>query len=188
MKYELIKKILNSPITVLDYLILEHVMNDTLKEFVQDEKFISQITFLKAQEYISDNFKITVKGKEVMDKINLSQQTDFYSILHKSLQDKLLHLTNKKQKILQGKYSFLPNETDLKVRLQKLIKKYNLTDLNKIKKVLLLYVEKSNKAKFEYVQTIEYYLLKNDISNFVTDYENYSVEEQVEQDYDGINI
>ena len=36
MKYELIKKILNSPITILDYLILEHIANNTAKEIIED--------------------------------------------------------------------------------------------------------------------------------------------------------
>ena len=38
MKYELIKKILNSPITILDYLILEHIQNNTTDIFL---KYIS---------------------------------------------------------------------------------------------------------------------------------------------------
>ena len=37
MKYELIKKILNSPISILDYLILEHIANNTAKEFIGDK-------------------------------------------------------------------------------------------------------------------------------------------------------
>ena len=49
MKYELIKKILNSPITILDYLILEHIANNTAKEFIDDEniKILVELNFLK---------------------------------------------------------------------------------------------------------------------------------------------
>ena len=36
MKYELIKKILNSPITILDYLILEHVKENTFENFLEN--------------------------------------------------------------------------------------------------------------------------------------------------------
>ena len=173
MKYELIKKILNSPITILDYLILEHVKENTFENFLEDVKFSSQIFHLKQNEYISNNNKLTLKGKQLLDELNqFEEKSDFYSQLHKSLQDELVNLTGKKQKILQGKYAFLPNEKDLKLRLQKVIKEYQLNDLQKVEKVLLLYVEKCNKARFEYTPTIEYYILKDKSSRLATDYEN----------------
>ena len=190
MKYELIKKILNSPITILDYLFLEHIANNTAKDFINDEKIFNHVSFLKTQEYISDNNKLTLKGKELLDQLQKEEiSTDFYSSLHKNLQEKMISLTGKKQKMLQGKYAFLPNEKDLKLRLQKVIKEYQLNDLQKIEKVLLLYVEKCNKARFEYVSTIEYYLTKDKISKFVTDYENYeNIIEEINNEFDGVNI
>ena len=75
--------------------------------------------------------------------------------------------------MLQGKYGFIPTGSDLKLRLQKIIKKYNLEDEKKVKEVLLSYVKRCVKARFEYVQTIGYYILKDGMSNFATDYENY---------------
>ena len=173
MKYELIKKILNSPVTILDYLILEHVANNTAKEFMEDEKLFGHTLYLKTQEYVSDNNKLTLLGKELLDQLQKEEvSTDFYSNLYKNLQQKMISLTGKKQKLLQGKYAFLPNEKDLKLRLQKVIKEYQLSDLQKIEKVLLLYVEKCNKARFEYVSTIEYYITKDKTSRLATDYEN----------------
>ena len=173
MKYELIKKILNSPISILDYLILEHVANNTAKEFMEDEKLFGHTLYLKTQEYVSDNNKLTLLGKELLDQLQKEEvSTDFYSNLYKNLQQKMISLTGKKQKLLQGKYAFLPNEKDLKLRLQKVIKEYQLNDIQKVEKVLLLYVEKCNKARFEYVSTIEYYITKDKTSRLATDYEN----------------
>ena len=189
MKYELIKKILNSPITILDYLILEHIANNTAKEFIEEKdvsnnkNLVSHFIFLKQNEYISDNNKLTLKGKELLDQLQKEEvSTDFYSSLHKNLQEKMISLTGKKQKMLQGKYGFIPNPKDLKLRLQKVIKEYQLNDLQKVEKVLLLYVEKCNKARFEYVSTIEYYILKDKSSKLATDYENYNEEEIVYED------
>ncbi len=181
MKYELIKKILNSPITILDYLILEHIANNTAKEIIEDKEqkhfnvrtIYSAIDKLKQNEYISDNNKLTLKGKELLDQLQKEEvSTDFYSSLHKNLQEKMISLTGKKQKMLQGKYGFIPNPKDLKLRLQKVIKEYQLNDLQKVEKVLLLYVEKCNKARFEYVSLIEYYILKDKSSKLATDYLN----------------
>ncbi len=182
MKYELINKILNSPITILDYLILEHVKENTFENFLEDVKFSSQIFHLKENEYISNNNKLTLKGKQLLDELNqFEEKSDFYSQLHKSLQDELVNLTGKKQKMLQGKYGFIPTGSDLKLRLQKIIKKYNLEDEEKVKKVLISYVRKCVQARFEYVQTIQYYILKDGISNFATDYGNFDEESNVEQ-------
>jgi hypothetical protein len=187
MKYELIKKILNSPITILDYLILEHIANNTAKEFIEDKHqteggngLCNHLIWLKEQEYISDNNKLTLKGKVLLDQLQKEEEsTDFYTNLHKNLQQKMISLTGKKQKILQGKYAFLLNEKDLKLRLQKVIKEYQLNDLQKVEKVLLLYVEKCNKARFEYTPTLEYYIWKEKSSRLATDYLNDS--EEVEQ-------
>ena len=188
MKYELIKKILNSPITILDYLILEHIQNNTTDIFLKDISFIKHFEFLKLQEFVSDNNKLTLKGKELLDQLQKEEtNTDFYSSLHKNLQEKMISLTGKKQKMLQGKYAFLPNEKDLKLRLQKVIKEYQLNDLQKVEKVLLLYIEKCNKAKFEYTSTLEYYIWKDKSSRLATDYENYNEEEIIYED-NAINI
>ena len=94
----------------------------------------------------------------------------------------MISLTGKKQKMLQGKYAFIPNPKDLKLRLQKVIKEYQLNDIQKVEKILLLYVEKCNKARFEYVSTIEYYITKDKSSKLATDYENYNEEEIVYED------
>ena len=179
MKYELLKKILNSPITILDYLILEQIANNTAPEYIQDEGLMKvHVNSLKEKDYISNNNKLTIKSKELLDQLQKEEiNANFYSNLHRNLQEKMISLTGKKQKMLQGKYAFLPNEKDLKLRLQKVIKEYKLNDLQKIEKVLILYIEKCNKARFEYTSTVEYYILKDKSSRLATDYDNYNEEE-----------
>lgn len=81
--------------------------------------------------------------------------------------------------MLQNKYGFIPTASDLKLRLQKVIKKYNLEDEKKVKEVLLSYIRRCVKARFEYVQTVGYYIFKDGMSNFATDYENYT--DEIEQ-------
>ena len=179
MKYQLIKRILNSPITILDYLILEQIANNTAQEYIQDEGLMKvHVNSLKEKDYISNNNKLTIKSKELLDQLQKEEiNANFYSNLHRNLQEKMISLTGKKQKMLQGKYAFLPNEKDLKLRLQKVIKEYKLNDLQKIEKVLILYIEKCNKARFEYTSTVEYYILKDKSSRLATDYDNYNEEE-----------
>lgn len=190
MKYELINNILNSPITILDYLILEHIKENTVDDFLKNDKFVSHFTFLKELELISDNNKLTLKGKQLYDSLNIFEESfDFYGQIHKSLQDELLNLTGKKQKMLQNKYGFIPTASDLKLRLQKVIKKYNLEDEKKVKEVLLSYIRRCVKARFEYVQTVGYYIFKDGMSNFAADYENYIETKQEEQDeFTGVNV
>ena len=55
---------------------------------------------------------------------------------------------------------------------------YNLEDEKKVKEVLISYVKRCVKARFEYVQTIGYYILKDGMSNFATDYENFESREE----------
>lgn len=190
MKAQVICNILDSPITVLDFILLESISNGTFEEFESIDKFYTHLQFLKTNEYVSNNNKLTLKGKELLVDLNkIDEKVDFYGQIHKSLQDELLNLTGKKQKMLQNKYGFIPTANDLKLRLQKVIKKYNLGDEKRVKEVLLSYIRRCVKARFEYVQTIGYYILKDGMSNFATDYENYIEIKQEEQDeFTGINV
>jgi len=190
MNYRKVKKILESPITILDFLILENIANNLGDEFVNDLSLIGHIEFLRKEELISDNNKLTLKGKTLLEGFNkFETKTDnFFSALHKKMQDKLVELTGKKQKMLQGKYGFIPNERDLTLKLQKVIKKYALEDLEKVEKVLLSYIETSYKARFEYVNTVEYYILKNDSSRLATDYEDFTEEKNKSFDDNAVNI
>lgn len=190
MNYKKIKKVLEGPITILDFLILENIANNLGDEFINDLSLIAHVEFLRKEELISDNDKLTLKGKTLLEGYNKceSKSNNFFSSLHKKLQDKLVELTGKKQKMLQSKYGFIPNERDLTLRLQKVIKKYSLEDLEKVEKVLLSYIENSYKARFEYVSIMEYYILKNDSSRLATDYEGFVEEQNKSFDDNAVNI
>ena len=190
MKAQVRCNILDSPITILDFILLESISNGTFEEFESIDKFYTHLQFLKSEEYVSNNNKLTLKGRQILTDLNkIDEKLDFYGQIHKSLQDELLNLTGKKQKMLQNKYGFIPTASDLKLRLQKVIKKYNLEDEKKVKEVLLSYIRRCVKARFEYVQTVGYYIFKDGMSNFATDYENYIETKQEEQDeFTGVNV
>lgn len=141
---------------------------------------------LKASGYIYSETQLTPKGKELLKEISgekMSKKVDnFYTILHKKLQTELTTLTGKKQKMINGKYPFLCNSTDLEYKLSKVIKKYKLEDKNKIEKLLLRYVYNCHKANFEMTAIVEYYIDKNNFSKLATDYENFSEKEEVKKE------
>ena len=190
MIYKKIRKILDDNLTALDYLVLLNIANGMESDFLEDPDFTETFTRLDKKGYIALNKKLTLQGKEFLENLGKEAQpasTDYYENLHKKLQERLFELTKKRQFMIQGRYAFLCNATDLKLRLQKVIKKYNLTDLNRIEKVLLLYVTTCHKNKFEMVSTLPYYILKNvngmDVSKLATDYEIFEdIQEVVPQD------
>lgn len=170
MNYNKLEKLIKSDIIIFDFLVLENVKNDI--ELSEHHKNYFLITFrrLKEKELISDNYKITVKGKKLLEDLDVVEEQK--ESLHKILQDKLIELTGKKQIMMQKKYAFLLNERDLTIRLDKVCKKYSLNDKEKVKNILLNYIVKCKKADFNYVQTIEYYILKDNSSKLATDYTN----------------
>ena len=109
--------------------------------------------------------------------------------LHEKLQNKLLVLTGKKQKVLQGKYSFLLNKQDLQAKLLKVSKKYKLNDWDKIEKLLLHYIDKCNEANWQFVNLIEYYIEKNNSSRLVNDYHSFEEDKmEIKNEFNGVNI
>lgn len=135
---------------------------------------------------IDEQDKITTKGQELLAWWNNREEVELKKIerirvvdgltgLHKKLEDKLIALTGKKQQrpdIYGSKYSYLCNDKDLQERVKKVIKKYGLTDYQKIEDQLLKYVERCAKAN-RWTPLIEYYIYKNkdgtDNSPLVTD-------------------
>jgi hypothetical protein len=175
--YKKLNKILDS-LTALEYLVLLNISNNFDEDILNDTKYTETLESLRLKDYISLNNKLTLKGKDFLEELDKSEPLnkesgDVFEKLHSNLQQKMIKLTKQKQVYLQGKYPFLGNSRDLKLRLQKVIKKYNLTDFEKIEKVLTLYVEKCYANRFEMVSTVDYYILKGEFSKLVTDYENY---------------
>lgn len=188
MNYNIVRNIEKEKISIFDYIVLQHIANNTAEEFLKDEEYNIDVEILHALEYISDNYKLTLKGKELLDRINSEENVkseDFYINLHKKLQDKLVNLTGKKQKILGGKYSFLCNAKDLKIRLNKVIKHYSLTDLEKIERILLNYITKCHNSNWSFAKLIEYYIFKDGGSQLATDYENFNDKEEISINNEG---
>lgn len=188
METSKIENIIKSRISFDDYCILK--LADKYNIFDYKDKInqlVSKVSDLRIRGYLDGQEipEITLKAQEVLLKIENSDNSnnskyDFIT-LHKKLQDVLFKYTNKKQKLVQGKYQFLPNSTDLKTRLLSCIKKYKLTNFKKIENLLIEHTKKAIKANFEYTKTIEYYISKNNNSDLATAYFNEEVEVKEEK-------
>lgn len=185
MNYKQITKLVyDTDVSILDFIILLNIYYKSEEEFLKDDRFKGHFSYLQQQGYLSLNNKLTIEGKNFVEfEIGIPSyeqkvHSDFYVDLHKKLQDRLIELTGKKQHVVQGKYSFLCNSKDLQKKLSKVITNYALKDLNRVEKVLLNYVSKCVKARFDRVQLIEYFIMKDNVSALVTQYENYEDEEE----------
>ena len=184
METSRIENIIKSGISFDDYCILK--LADKYNIFDYKDKInqlVSKVSDLRIRGYLDGQEipEITLKAQEVLLKIENSDNSnnskyDFVT-LHKKLQDVLFKYTNKKQKLVQGKYQFLPNSTDLKTRLLSCIKKYKLTNFKKIENLLIEHTKKAIKANFEYTKTIEYFISKNNNSDLATAYFNEDLKE-----------
>ena len=184
METSKIENIIKSRISFDDYCILK--LADKYNIFDYKDKInqlVSKVSDLRIRGYLDGQEipEITLKAQEVLLKIENSDNSnnskyDFVT-LHKKLQDVLFKYTNKKQKLVQGKYQFLPNSTDLKTRLLSCIKKYKLTNFKKIENLLIEHTKKAIKANFEYTKTIEYFISKNNNSDLATAYFNEDLKE-----------
>ena len=184
METSRIENIIKSGISFDDYCILK--LADKYNIFDYKDKInhlIPKVADLRIRGYLDGQEipEITLKAQEVLLRIENSDSSnnskyDFIT-LHKKLQDVLFKYTNKKQKLVQGKYQFLPNSTDLKTRLLSCIKKYKLTNFKKIENLLIEHTKKAIKANFEYTKTIEYYISKNNNSDLATAYFNEDLKE-----------
>ena len=146
------------------------------------------LTTIDTTRYIFDGFlntseQLTPKAKKLIEELegidwnnkakeNLKELTA-YQQLYVVLQNKLAELTGKKQKLIGGKYYFMPSYIDFQSKLSKVVKKYELKDWNKLEKVLINYVVRAKKSNFEMIQLLGYYIEKNNSSTLATDYENY---------------
>lgn len=135
--------------------------------------------------YLTNNNELTQKGIKLLEEIEGVKEVsnkkidNKYELLHKKLENELIVLTKKKQKVINGKHSFLCNAKDLEYKLSKAIKKYKLEDNIKIEKLLLRHIFNCHKANWEFSKLIEYYIEKNNISQLASDYFNFDEKEEV---------
>ncbi len=165
-----------------------YVLNCILQD--KNNTLFCDIAHLVKEGWVSQSQVLTAKSVQLIEKLENSEvkKTDWEEIYF-LLQNTMIKLTNKKQKMIQGKYSFLPNQADLTSKLTKVITKYDLKDLNLLKKCLVRHIENSHKANWQMVTLMTYFILKDGNSQLVTMYENWSdIEEAKKQEFDGVNI
>lgn len=191
MNYKQLTKLIKHPdISVVEYFLLLNIYYNQEEEFLKDNSYNRKFQNLRELGFLALNNKLTLEGKNLIEfeigKPDFTKKTEiikekisenYFDNLHKKLQDKLFELTGKKQQMLQGKYAFLCNKSDLQKRLAKVIKDYKLKDLDKIEKILLNYVTKCVVTRFDKVHLIQYFIIKDGNSILATIYENYEEEE-----------
>lgn len=191
LNFEKIKKILNNSLSIDDYIILKSIEENKLKELLSWKQY--DLTNLQISGYltISTNF-LTEKAKNLLKEVE-KDNVNKYETLHKSLQNKLIELTGKKQKVItieRKPYYFLCNLKDFENKLSKTIVKYSLTDWSKIEKCLLLYIERCHKEGWKMNQLVTYYISKNEVSKLCDDYSNFEFLEEPKEEIrdNAINI
>jgi hypothetical protein len=191
MNYKQLTKLIKHPdISVVEYFLLLNIYYNQEEEFLKDNSYNRKFQNLRELGFLALNNKLTLEGKNLIEfEIGKSdflkkEETvkekipeNYFDNLHTKLQDKLYNLTGKKQNMLQGKYAFLCNKSDLQKRLAKVIKDYKLKDLDKIEKILLNYVTKCVVTRFDKVHLIQYFIIKDGNSILATIYENYEENE-----------
>lgn len=176
-----ISKLLNKPLSLDCFFYLIYRQNNI--EFPSENVQAIEFNLLKdGLMYVGG--KVTAKGNSFIEEVMgvVSSKVDNkvdYESLHRKLKQKLHTLTGKYQKMVQGKYAFLCNSIDMESKLSKVIKKYKLTDFNRIEVLLLRHVDKAWTAKFDKVSLIEYYIEKSGVSQLATDYSNFEEVEDV---------
>lgn len=173
------KRLISIGLTLDSLFILQLLDQD--KNVKLPERAMASVGILRIKGYFDEEKGITDKGKGLLGKVELPVDVPdsritatqiFAKGLHKELQDKLMALTGKKQKVLQGKYSFLCNVTDLETKLVEVRKKYGMSRPNDVRLLLLKYVDRCHKAGWDKVMLVEYYIMKNGTSKLMTDLDN----------------
>lgn len=110
--------------------------------------------------------------------------------LHEKLQDRLFEKTGKRQArgAIQGTtYSFLPNASDFCKILLKVIVLHKLKDFNKIDKCLMRYVDRKIREG-NWFPILGYYIIKNGMSQMITDMDSMEDDENEVNNDSIINI
>lgn len=135
---------------------------------------------LSVKHYLGGG-KLTDKAQLLLGKLRLQVDvvakkpdslSSFAMELHAELVDRMIRLTGRKQKMIQDKYAFLCNKTDLETKLRAVIKKYGEIPLPKVRMCLLKHIEKSFKSGWDRVYLMEYFIMKEGVSRMMTALEN----------------
>lgn len=142
--------------------------------------------------------RISLQGEELLKSIDgeeevVSQRSRSSSLeeIYDIVQQRILELTGTKQKktVIFGKtYNYFPNKYDFVLRLKGVVNKYKLKDLEKVEKVIINNIEHCHKTN-KWYPLFSYYLTKDNISQFASDYEAWEEGKKIKQEeYDGTNI
>ena len=99
--------------------------------------------------------------------------------VHKRCKSEIFALTGTYQiraRVEKKTYPFLPNVTDMAKKLGRVIEIYKLKDFEKIEECLINHIRRCNTAK-EWLPLMQYYILKDGLSQLVTDMEDDGVVE-----------
>ena len=152
------------------------VIEDGVNYIFPNEYFTEIYNNLKANHYIYSETQLTPKGKELLKKISgikVSKKIDTgVNQLYIACQEELKKLTGKTQKtskIVNKSYSFMPNFVDFQNKIEKTVKRYKLEDKEKLKNVLLQYINSCYKEN-SWFPTLYFYIEKEGQSRLTTDY------------------
>lgn len=181
-------EILDSGLNLDHYILLCNIKKgDTL---LKNKRIQGFINLMEKKEYLQEGV-LTEKGLSLLEEFEMqvgSPSTgggvDDFGVwvqgLHKRCQEKLLELTGSKQvrdKIDKKSYPFLPNVVDLGKVLYKVIIVYKVKDYDRIERCIMSYIEKCADSK-NWFPILQYYIMKNNKSNLVTDCESIDDEPQ----------
>ncbi len=154
------------------------------KGYIQDGELTDKAKFL-----LKDAIKITpiIKKGQIVD-LKSTVYNTWIIDLHKKCEEELSKLVGKKQvrDSINGKfYSFLPNSADLGRIISRVMTAYKLSDLDKIEKTIISYINKCATSK-SWFPILQYYIFKNNMSTMVTDMEN--IDDDLKSDDTIVNI
>lgn len=197
-------KLLSKGIDVNQFCILELISKGEDLSSITESKVSGWILLLKKKQLLDENGGISVQGSFLLSEIAgleenavekeepdqkpvLQSKFDYngwVNELHKKLQDRMVALTGKKQKVISERYSFLCNAADLGGQLSKIINRYKIIkeEFPKIETILLRHIDNSFKAKWDKVSLVYYYILKDGHSRLITDLENFEEEPEEKED------
>lgn len=121
------------------------------------------------QKVIDNSIDISVPAHISLGQAPKTEKIDYESIYSK-VKSALKETCGKEQYILVvkgSKYSLMCNYIDFKSKLEKVIKKYKLTDIKKVEQCLI------NHVKTLQFPMLKYYIDKDNNSQLVTDYETF---------------
>lgn len=177
------KQILDSGLLLDHYQALLAIRDNT--ELPTSRRVKGFINLLEKKGYICEGI-LTEKAFEIMGlstttstttEVRSQKEIDFsvwIDKLHAKCQTRLIELTGTKQirgKVNGKSYPFLPNSIDLGRVLVRVITAYKIQDYDKIEKVILRHIENCHQAN-SFFPLINYYIMKNNMSQMVTDMEN----------------